>query len=116
MLAEKLCHATGAGGTCQTVGHDIQDVHFRALKALGPLGDAKIDTLSASCVLRTMREVELSSALAPLSRCRNANLLADVASIARRRSVAMLVPRLCANHATSSSFGVSESKHFCALS
>ena len=43
----------------------------------GPLGDTKID-LSHRCTICTMGEVELSSALAPLSRCRIASPLAGM--------------------------------------
>jgi hypothetical protein len=71
----------------------------------GSSGDAKVDTLS-SCAIRTMREVELSSAPAPLSRCRSASPLVAVVSAAQRRLVAMLSPRRRATSATSSSLGV----------
>jgi hypothetical protein len=50
----------------------------------GSLGDAKND-LSHRCAIRTMGEVELSSALAPLSRCRIASPLAGVPIPPRKR-------------------------------
>ena len=55
-----------------------------------------------------MGEVELSSALAPLSRCRIASPLAAVPSAARRRTAAMLSARRLAENVASSSLGGSE--------
>ena len=73
----------------------------------GSPGDAKIDALS-SCAIRTMTEVKLSSALAPLSRCRIVSPLAAVPSTARRRTAATLSARRGAENVASSSLGGSE--------
>ena len=73
----------------------------------GSPGDAKID-LSHRCAIRTMREVEMSSALAPLPRRRIPSQLAGVLSIARRRTAATLSARRRAENVASSSLGGSE--------
>ena len=70
-------------------------------------GDTKID-LSHRCAIRTMGEVEMSSALAPLSRCRIPSPLAGMPSIARRRIAATLSARRRAENVASSSLGVPE--------
>ena len=72
----------------------------------GSPGDAKID-LSHRCAIRTMGEVELSSAIAPLSRCRIPSPLAATPSIARRRTAATLSARRRAENVVSSSLGAS---------
>ena len=71
----------------------------------GSPGDAKND-LSHRCAIRTMGEVKLSSALAPLSRCRIPSPLAGMPSIARRRIAATLSARRRAENVASSSLGV----------
>ena len=69
--------------------------------------DAKND-LSHRCATRTMGEVELSSALAPLSRCRIPSPLAGMPSIARRRILATLSAGDRAECVASCSLGVPE--------
>ena len=73
----------------------------------GSPGDAKND-LSHRCAIRTMGEVELSSALAPLSRCRIASPLAGVPSMPRKRIIQTLSACRRAGYVASSSLGIPE--------
>jgi hypothetical protein len=73
----------------------------------GSPGDAKND-LSHRCAIRTMGEVELSSALAPLSRCRIASPLAGVPIPPRKRIPQTLSACRRAEYVVSSSLGVPE--------
>ena len=73
----------------------------------GSPGNAKID-MSHHARYALVREVEMSSALAPLSRCRIPSPLAGMPSIARRRIAATLSARRRAENVASSSLGVPE--------
>ena len=73
----------------------------------GSPGDAKID-LSHRCAIRTMREVEMSSALAPLPRRRIGSPLAGVSSPPRKRIALTLSACRRAEYVASSSLGVPE--------
>ena len=73
----------------------------------GSPGDAKID-LSHRCAIRTMREVEMSSALAPLPRRRIGSPLAGVSSPPRKRIPLTLSACRRAEYVASSSLGVPE--------
>ena len=81
--------------------------HTSITSPRGSPGDAKND-LSHWCAIRTMGEVELSSALAPLSRCRIPSPLAGVPSTGRRRTAATLSARRRAEIVASSSLSVHE--------
>ena len=87
------------------VGQAILTSRTHITSSQGSPGDAKID-ISHLCAIRMMGEVELSSALAPLSRCRIASPLAVVPSSARRRTVASLSARRRAENVVSSSLGI----------
>ena len=73
----------------------------------GSPGDAKID-ISHRCAIRTMREAELLSALAPLPRCRIGSPLAGVPNPHRKHILQTLSACRRAEYVASSSLGVPE--------
>ena len=75
----------------------------------GSPGNAKID-MSHHARYALVREVEMSSALAPLLRCRISSPLAVVLNAGRKRTAATLSARRRVENVASSSLGVPASK------